>query len=183
VLCVTIEEEFGARSLLKWQRDGDGWVLLYRRRQMGRLVPDPANPVSIGPRKSGDFSDISNRSWAKDVVLAQAIREVAYEFANDPSKCPVKRGGLKKQFRHPCVFLRRLSDGPNETPLKPQTQISVLDRDQQPRPDNCQLWSRPCQTRMDFASQNDGLLTNQRDRGDSKTAPHPHHVRPYARVS
>jgi hypothetical protein len=37
--------------------------------------------------KSGDFSDISNLSWAKDAVLAQAIREVAYELANDPSKC------------------------------------------------------------------------------------------------
>jgi hypothetical protein len=66
--------------------------------------------------KSGDFSDISNLSWAKDAVLAQAIRKVAYEqLAND--QCPVKPG-LKKQFHHPCVFLRRLSSGPNETPPK-----------------------------------------------------------------
>ena len=39
-------------------------------------------------------------SWAKDAVLAQAIREreVAYELGNDPSKCPVKRD-LKEQLR------------------------------------------------------------------------------------
>ena len=106
----TPEEEFAARSQLKWQRDDDKWVLLYRRRRMGRVVPDPANPGMFRSLKFGDFSDISNLSWAKDAVLAQAIREVAYELANDPSKYPVKRG-LKKQFRHPCVFLRRLSDG------------------------------------------------------------------------
>ena len=42
---------------------------------------------------SAGGGDISNLSWAKDAVLAQAIREreVAYELANDPSKCPVKR--------------------------------------------------------------------------------------------
>jgi hypothetical protein len=90
------EEEFAARSQLKWQRDGDEWVLLYRRRRMGRIVPDPANPDMCRSLKSGDFSDISNLSWAKDAVLAQAIREVAYEqLANDPSKCPVKPGSQK----------------------------------------------------------------------------------------
>ena len=114
------EEEFAARSQLKWQRDGDEWVLLYRRRRMGRVVLDSANPGMYRSLKSGDFArDISNLSWAKGAVLAQAIREVAYELANDPSKCPVN-GGLKKQFRHPCVFLRRLSKrGPNETPRHP----------------------------------------------------------------
>ena len=145
MLCVTIEEEFGARSLLKWQRDGDGWVLLYRRRQMGRLVPDPANPVSIGPRKSGDFSDISNLELGQGRRAGSGDKGGRLRICERPLKMPSKTGGLKRQFRHPCVFLRRLSDGPNETPLKPQTQISVLDRDQQPRPDNCQLWSRPCQ--------------------------------------
>ena len=91
--------------------------ITYRRR-MGRVVPDPANPGMYRFLKSGDFSDISNLSWAKDAVLAQAIRKVAYEqLANDPSKCPVKPGS-QKQFRYPCVFLRRLSSGPNETPPK-----------------------------------------------------------------
>ena len=89
------EEEFAARSQLKWQRDGDAWILLYHRRRMGRVVPDPAKPGMYRSLKSGDFSDISNLSWAKDVVLAQAIREVAYELANDPSKCPVKWGSQR----------------------------------------------------------------------------------------
>jgi hypothetical protein len=66
-------------------------------RRMGRVVPDLANPGMYRSLKSGDFSDISNLSWAKDAVLAQAIREreVAYERANDPSKCPVKRGSQR----------------------------------------------------------------------------------------
>ena len=92
---MTPEEEFAARSQLKWQRDGDEWVLLYRRRRMGRVVPDPAKPGMYRSLKSGDFSDISNLSWAKDVVLAQAIREVACELANDPKKCPVKWGSQR----------------------------------------------------------------------------------------
>ena len=95
---MTQEEEFAARSQLKWQRDGDEWVLLYRRRRMGRVVPYSANPGMYRSLKSGDFSDISNLSWAKDAVLAQAVREVAYELANDPSKCPVKRGVSKSNF-------------------------------------------------------------------------------------
>ena len=89
---MTPEEEFAARSQLKWQRDGDKWVLLYRRRRMGRVVPDPANPGMYRSLKSGDFSDISNLSWAKDAVLAQAIREVAYER---PLKMSSKTGSQK----------------------------------------------------------------------------------------
>ena len=37
---MTDEEEFAARSQLKWKRDGDAWILLYSRRRMGRVVPD-----------------------------------------------------------------------------------------------------------------------------------------------
>ena len=37
---MTNEEEFSARSQLKWTRQGDAWILLYRRRRMGRVVPD-----------------------------------------------------------------------------------------------------------------------------------------------
>ena len=36
---MTDEEEFAARSQLKWKREGDAWILLYRRRRMGRVVP------------------------------------------------------------------------------------------------------------------------------------------------
>jgi hypothetical protein len=92
---VTPGEEFAARSQLRWERQGDKWVLLYRRRRMGRVVPDPANPPMYRSLKFGDFSDVSNLSWAKEAVLAQAIREVAYELANSPSKCPVKQGSQK----------------------------------------------------------------------------------------
>ena len=48
------------RSQLKWQRDGDEWLLLYRRRRMGRVVPDRANPRIYRSLKSGDFSDIQS---------------------------------------------------------------------------------------------------------------------------
>jgi hypothetical protein len=34
---MTDEEEFAARSQLKWTREGDAWILLYRRR---RMVPN-----------------------------------------------------------------------------------------------------------------------------------------------
>jgi hypothetical protein len=37
---MTDEEEFAARSQLKRTRDRDAWILLYRRRRMGRVVPD-----------------------------------------------------------------------------------------------------------------------------------------------
>jgi hypothetical protein len=41
---MTDEEEFSARSQLKWTREGDAWILLYRRRRMGRVVPDKNHP-------------------------------------------------------------------------------------------------------------------------------------------
>ena len=37
---MTNQEEFAARSQLKRTREGDAWILLYRRRRMGRVVPD-----------------------------------------------------------------------------------------------------------------------------------------------
>ena len=94
---MTDEEEFSARWQFKWQRDGSDWILLYHRRRMGRVVPDPAKPGMYRSLTSGDFSDISNLSWAKDAVMAQAIREVAYELANDPQKCPVKWGSREQK--------------------------------------------------------------------------------------
>jgi hypothetical protein len=33
---MTDEEEFSARSQLKWTREGEAGILLYRRRRMGR---------------------------------------------------------------------------------------------------------------------------------------------------
>jgi hypothetical protein len=76
---LTDEEEYAARSQLKWRRDGDAWLLLYGRKRMGRVEPRMYD---------------ANISRAKDRVLAQAVREVAWERANHPSKCPVKEGSF-----------------------------------------------------------------------------------------
>ena len=80
---MTDEEEFEARSLLKWQRvNALEWVLLYRRRKMGRVISDKDYPGmyrSILP--DGSLSDVANLSWSKDAVLAQAVREVAYDLS------------------------------------------------------------------------------------------------------
>ena len=41
---MTDEGEFAARSQLKWAREDDAWILLHRRRRMGRVVPDTDHP-------------------------------------------------------------------------------------------------------------------------------------------
>ena len=156
---MTPEEELAARSQLKWQRDGE-WVLLYRRRRMGRVY----------------------RSL-------QAIREVAYEqLANDPSKCPVKPGS-QKAFCHPCVFLRRLSSGPNETPPKYPYLTATSSHgpeNRQPRQsaeDYLELampdteWTSPRKMMDYYMDQSDGMEATQ------KRLYHPQNVRPHARVS
>jgi hypothetical protein len=89
---MTDEEEFAARSQLKWTREGDAWILLYRRRRMGRVVPDKDHQGMWRSVKSSRLSDMANLCWSKDNEMAQAIREVAWDAANDPQKCPVKRG-------------------------------------------------------------------------------------------
>ena len=99
---MTDDEEFAARSQLKWQRDGDAWVLLYSRRRMGRVVPDKDHPGMWRSVKSNGRSDLANLSWAKDAVLAQAVRELAYEAANTPQN-PNKTGGVANRNRHPFV--------------------------------------------------------------------------------
>ena len=89
---MTDDEEFAARSQLKWQRDGNVWILLYRRKRMGRVVPDKDHPGMWRSVKSNGRSDLANLSWAKDAVLAQAVRELAYEAANTPSKSQQNKG-------------------------------------------------------------------------------------------
>jgi hypothetical protein len=42
---MTDEEEFSACSQLKWTREGDAWILLYRRRRMGRVAPTRTTPA------------------------------------------------------------------------------------------------------------------------------------------
>jgi hypothetical protein len=95
---MTPEEEFAARSLLKWQRvNALEWVLLYRRRRIGRVISDKEWPGmwrSIMP--DGTLSDTANLSWSKDAVLAQAVREVAYELS---CKRPAKSQQITGSFR------------------------------------------------------------------------------------
>src|SRR5262245_17595538 len=94
---MTDEEEFAARSQLKWTREGDAWILLYRRRRMGRVVPDKGHPGMWRSVKSSGLGDMANLCWSKDIVMARAIREVAWDAANDPRKCPVKRGSREQK--------------------------------------------------------------------------------------
>ena len=93
---MTDEEEFAARSQLKWTREGDAWILLYRRRRMGRVVADKDYPEMWRSTKpDGTLSDLANLSWSKDGVLAQAAREIAHERANTPSKLQQNRGSFR----------------------------------------------------------------------------------------
>jgi hypothetical protein len=93
---MTDEEEFTARCQLKWTREGDAWILLYRRRRMGRVVADKDHPGMWRSIKVDRvLSDMANLSWSKDAVLAQAAREVAYERANTPSKPQQNRGSFR----------------------------------------------------------------------------------------
>ena len=86
---------------LAWKRDGADWLLLHKRRRMGRVAPDHKHRGVYRLLLSrGRLSDMANLSWAKDAALAAAIRELEYEardmsragrtHATDPAKCPVK---------------------------------------------------------------------------------------------
>ena len=81
---------------LVWRRDDAGWVLLYKRRRMGRVLPDNQHRGMYRSVLSrGRLSDMASLSWAKSAVLAVAIRELAWEAdhpANDPPKWPEKQG-------------------------------------------------------------------------------------------
>jgi hypothetical protein len=46
---------------------------------------------------------MANLSWAKDAVMVQAVREITYDAANEPSKCPVNRG-FRQQKSSPIRF-------------------------------------------------------------------------------
>jgi hypothetical protein len=95
---MTDKDEFAARSQLKWTREGNAWILLYRRRRMGRVVPDKDHSgMWRSVKVDGILSDTANLCWSKDNVMAQAIREIAWNAANDPKKCPVKRGAREQK--------------------------------------------------------------------------------------
>ena len=95
---MTHEEEFAARSQLEWTREGDAWILLYRRQRTGRVIPDKDHPRMWRSVKiDGILSDTANLSCSKDNVTGQAIREVAWNAANAPQKCPIKRGSREQK--------------------------------------------------------------------------------------
>src|ERR1700733_13750502 len=66
---MTDEEEFAARSQLKWTRAGDAGIWLYRRRRMGRVVPDKDYPGMWRSVKiDGILSDVAGAkptSWER----------------------------------------------------------------------------------------------------------------------
>ena len=92
---MTDAEEFAARSQLKWQRDGDVWILLYRRKRMGRVVPDKDHPGMWRSVKSNGRSDLANLSWAKDAFSHLRLYI--------PPQNPNKTGGVANRNRHPFV--------------------------------------------------------------------------------
>jgi hypothetical protein len=64
---------------VKWKRDGSDWLLL-RSRRMGRVTQAVENPgMWRSPKSGGRVSDMANLSWAKEAVMAEAIRELAWD--------------------------------------------------------------------------------------------------------
>jgi hypothetical protein len=84
---------------LTWRREPSGnWILLHKRRRMGRVVPDSKYPGMYRIALSGGrFSDMANLSWAKSLALDAAERDLAYEAANTPQKPQQKRGSFRSK--------------------------------------------------------------------------------------
>ena len=103
---MTPEEEHAIRSQLKWKRDGSDWVVLLRgRRPLGRVTPDYQHPgMWRSPKSDGRMSDMANISWAKDAIMAEATRELAWDARQQaaltitPSKTQQNRGGRQTDF-------------------------------------------------------------------------------------
>ena len=65
---------------LTWRRDGAAWVLMHKRRRMGRVVPDDKHRGMYRVVLSrGRPSDMANLSWAKDAAVAAAVRELVWQ--------------------------------------------------------------------------------------------------------
>ena len=73
---MTDEEEFSARSQLKWTREGDERISLYRRRRMGRVVPDKNDPgMWRSVKVDGILSDMANLSSAPATRLRRQFSD------------------------------------------------------------------------------------------------------------
>jgi hypothetical protein len=62
---------------LRWRRDGADWVLMHKRRRMGRVVS--AGDGMWRSVKSSGFSNIANLSWSKGAVFEAAVRELEWQ--------------------------------------------------------------------------------------------------------
>jgi hypothetical protein len=86
---------------LTWRRDGADWVLLHKRRRMGRVVPDDEHPgmyrVALARSR---LSDMASLSWAKNAVLASATRELEWE-ANHRAISPARNAQKRALFLRP----------------------------------------------------------------------------------
>jgi hypothetical protein len=76
---------------LTWRRAGVDWLLLHKRRRMGRVVPDDEHLGMWRSIKSRDrLSDMANLSWAKNAVLIAAERELEFEARQRRATHPQK---------------------------------------------------------------------------------------------
>ena len=66
---MTDEEEFSARALLKWTREGNAWILLHRRCRMGRVG------MWRSVKVDGILSDMANLSSAPATRLRRQFSD------------------------------------------------------------------------------------------------------------
>jgi hypothetical protein len=63
---MTDEEEFAARSQLKWTREGDAWILLYRRGRYGSGTTWIFGCFAIWWRRCSRQRLVEARAWRGD---------------------------------------------------------------------------------------------------------------------
>ena len=95
---MTDEEEFAARSQLKWTREGDERILLYRRRRMGRVVP---NKDHSGMWQSVKVDGILSGSLGAVTQPPQKNARVTKLLFETPVLLGILRGRLQVRRRPP----------------------------------------------------------------------------------
>ena len=70
---------------LTWRKSAKGWRLFAGKRRFGSVIPDSKYPgMWRVPLSDGRLSDMANMSWARNAVLATAVREIEYEARLTP---------------------------------------------------------------------------------------------------
>ena len=88
---MTPEQEYAIASDLAWRLDAIGWMLFYKRRRMGRVVPDAKHPGMFrSPKSGGRLSDMANLTWSKSAVHEAAVRELAWDLRQGVATNPRK---------------------------------------------------------------------------------------------